>query len=141
MAYFANAAKDFPACHLSKLTIPEFLEDGERFGFYSYDNQERMSFGLPMHDVRFRENSSIDNRRVHAAGMDGVGSFYLDGLIVPDGKVRLPKRYHRGPVWRWTCVVTPFGIVGTWGGFNLHSVNGWFWLWKASWFGERHIDG
>jgi len=115
MPYCANAAKDFPACHLSKLTSPEFLEDGEWFGFYSHDNHERMSFGLPMHNVRFRENSSIDNRRVHAAGMDGVGSFDLDGVVVPDGKVRLTKRYHRGPVWRWTGVVTPFGIVGTWG--------------------------
>ena len=125
-----EVTEHFATCHLPKMTSREFFEDGEWFGFYSY-RQSRMTFDPPMHGIRFRARHVNDegiNLKLYATGSDRVGSFVLDGQVAQDGKATFLKVYTPGPVWHWMSVVTPFGIVGTWGGL--------LWLWKASWSGN-----
>jgi len=63
---------------------------------------------------------------------DGIGNFDLTGEInQQSGMITMEKRYNDNTSWRWTAVMTPFGIVGHWG--RAGRVGGWLWLWKASW--------
>ena len=134
-----DSSKTFATCHLPKVTSREFFEDGEWVGFYSYGHG-RMTFDPPMHGIRFRARYvSLDKTKLelHATGTDSVGGFELNGQVMQDGKATLVKRYWPGPIWHWASIVTPFGIVGTWGGNGELRIGGWFWLWKASWSGNR----
>ena len=134
LPFSPNAAKDFTDCHLSKMTSRQFLEDGEWTGFCSnvigYE-----TFDPPMHGIRFVGSqilNSSDLLSLHASGVDSVGQFDLDGMIAQkSGRIWLEMRYKGRHGWFWCCVMTPFGIVGTWGEGSF--THGWIWLWKTAW--------
>lgn len=69
---------------------------------------------------------------LHGTGEDGISVFALDGYISPrTGQIMLQKVYSGGhPAWGWTCIMTPMGIVGSWGQSDY---GGWIWQWKVGW--------
>ena len=148
LPFCADATKLFTKCHLPKITSEAFFSDGEEWvGYYSYGTEESMRWDPQMHDIRFevdRKDDSSEYINLHATGKDYVGTFNLDGLIWRQtGKAAFTKCYHWRHSWYWNCIITPFGIVGTWGGGHLMGgrVGGWLWLWKASWSDSGHLDG
>ena len=144
LPFAVDASEKFASCHLSRMTSKEFFEDGEWVGYYSYGTEQWMRFDPPMRGIRFMatpfRTGNLENRlKLYTNGVDNpatdnVGPFGLDGQVSQEtGKLTLTKRYSASFVWDWHCVVTPFGIVGTWGGSGVRRVGGWVWLWKASW--------
>lgn len=127
LPFAADIATRLPFCHLATMTSKSYVEDGEWVGFYntSFGSPEVL-FDMPMHGIRFQ----LRNDRLEASGEDGVGGFQLFGQLVLDtGEMSLTKRYNSGqPEWAWSCMMTPFGIAGTWGTSNY---GGWLWLWKV----------
>ncbi|KAF3930025.1 hypothetical protein ABW19_dt0201189 [Dactylella cylindrospora] len=76
---------------------------------------------------------------ITASGKDGYGGFKLYGRIYQNtGKVLFKKVYSQGSQpgveWAWLAFMTPFGIVGRWGG---RGYGGYVWLWKEGW--SRHV--
>ncbi len=140
LPFSPTAPEEFATCHLPYMTSQDFLADGEWTGFYSISmgSGGYIDFDPPMHGIRFVTHVFDDKPttvNVRATGMDGVGSFDLSGQIDREsGKVVLRKSYSDTHEWQWCCLMTPYGIVGTWGS-GLYG--GWLWLWKASW-SENH---
>lgn len=136
LPFSPTAPRGLATCHLLQMTSQEFLEDGEWTGYYSMSlgSEDRVAFDPPMHGIRFSASANDESPTIlclHATGKDGVGPFDLDGLIEQDsGKVMLTKRYSRINIWYWSSIMTPYGIVGTWGG---RGYGGWVWLWKVGW--------
>lgn len=136
LPFALTTPRELATCHLPKMTSREFLEDGEWIGFYSISRQieERVSFDPPMHGIRFSASANDDCPTIlylHATGKDGVDPFDLDGLVEQkSGKVMLTKRYNQFNIWYWSSIMTPYGIVGTWGS---RGYGGWVWLWKVGW--------
>jgi hypothetical protein len=131
-----DAAARLSTCHLSTMTSPEFLEDGEWAGYYCFfPRANTIHFDPPMSGIRFSTSrAAADPRRLSLAsdGVDGVGPFHLSGEVDPETRsIVMTKRYH-GFGWNWYCVMTPYGIVGSWG---EEFWGGWLWLWKTSWVG------
>lgn len=138
-----NAAEDFSLYHLANMTTSEFLADVEWRGFYSVPSGRSTAtakYDPPMHGINFsaRDLSPAGPVELIAMdGRDGVGAFSLVGTVSKSsGWVELRKEYRAiaGTTgllsWKWYGVVTPFGIVGTWGQPRW---GGWVWLWKAKW--------
>lgn len=123
-----------PFCHLTSMTSKAFLEDGEWAGFYSmsFGHMRTRTFDPPMRGVQFQvcDDPELPARNLQARGQDEVGSFQLYGKIaLKTGEMTLEKQYDDyGPHWSWVCVMTPFGIAGTWGRDDW---GGWVWLWKV----------
>lgn len=137
LPFAPSATMEFASCHLAKMTTSDFLEDGEWAGFYSmsYGPDECMSFDPPMHGIRFvatATSNSPTTLDLHGTGEDGIAAFDLKGKIVPGtGQIFLRKVYSGGsPTWEWACMMTPVGIVGSWGDQNYY---GGLWLWKVGW--------
>jgi hypothetical protein len=140
LPFSPNVAKIFGTCHLHTMTSPEFLEDGEWAGYYCFSipRADNVHFDPPMSRIRFvTSRHSADSRTLglSADGIDSVGSFHLQGEINSEtGRVIIRKEYNHGVPWAWDwfSIMTPFGIVGSWG---RQDWGGWFWLWKTSWSG------
>ena len=136
LPFSPSAVAEFASCHLAKMTTADFLEDGEWTGYYamSYGLDGSVKFDPPMHSIRFVATANSDSPttlNLHGVGKDGIGDFDLDGKLVPEtGQVLLKKRYWVSITWDWACMMTPMGIVGTWGRSNY---GGWVWLWKTGW--------
>jgi hypothetical protein len=65
-------------------------------------------------------------------GVNAHEKFLLDGQVREDGSMRITKRYVvNNFLWQWLAQVTPFGIVGVWGGYDRFEGN--FWMWKEEW--------
>ncbi|MCJ1456474.1 hypothetical protein MMC28_006835 [Mycoblastus sanguinarius] len=130
--------RELATCHLAKMTSQEFIEDGEWTGFYSLGTGDRITFDPPMHGIRFKATANNDNPatlKLHSSGKDSVAPFDLEGLIVQEtGKIMITKTYSENFYWHWSCVMTPYGIVGSWG---RNSSGGSVWLWKARWSGSE----
>jgi hypothetical protein len=144
LPFSPNAVENFGTCHLKTMTSPAFLEDGEWGGYYCWSivRTNNANFDPPMTGIRFVTAAQGDNPRrlgLSADGIDGVGAFHLQGGIDSDtGRVLMRKRYDvigRSWEWNWFAVMTPFGIVGSWG--SSHQ-GGWFWLWKTKWLASNH---
>jgi hypothetical protein len=79
--------------------------------------------------------TSPNRLNLHGRGIDAIGPFEIEGELDREtGKATMSKRYadeNGGWDWDWSCVMTPFGFVGSWGK-EFHRA-GWFWLWKRSW--------
>lgn len=134
-----------------------YLADGTWCGYYIHFGMANFNNGIeaPMMGIQFEvEEASPEygpashERRVlhfHAKDcVDGIDSFSLNGsMTCLDRDVMLIARkdyqnFNFG--WDWDCRLTPFGIVGFWGQWNLlnqdhHSLNrhGLVWLWKKAW--------
>lgn len=138
LPFSPGAEMELASCHLAKMTTAGFLEDGEWAGFYSTSYGARggpANFDPPMHGIRFATTTNSDSSAtidLHATGEDGVGTFSLDGKLLPvTGQMTFTKRYFGGfPKWDWACLMTPVGIVGSWG---PNGYGGWIWLWKTGW--------
>ncbi|CAD6574884.1 MAG: hypothetical protein ASARMPRED_006960 [Alectoria sarmentosa] len=134
LPFSPNATTELASCHLAKMTTADFLEDGEWAGYYSYGLGGSGGFDPPMHSIRFVATANSDSPttlNLHGVGTDGIGSFDLDGKLVPEtGQVLLKKVYWASITWDWACMMTPMGIVGSWGRSNY---GGWVWLWKTGW--------
>ena len=139
---------EFPSCHLAKMTTVDFLQDGEWTGFYSMSfsprrgRGESVYFDPPMHSIRFVAYAQCGGDptvlTLQGTGEDAVGAFDLEGKLAPEtGNINLRKTYSGGdPVWDWVCVMTPVGIVGSWGEGEF---GGWIWLWKTGWTAIQHL--
>jgi hypothetical protein len=69
-------------------------------------------------------------------GSDHVGNFSLRGSChTLTGAVWASKTYHDvGPQWFWSGMLTPFGMVGVWGGDDGGFMDGgWWWVWPREW--------
>lgn len=137
----SKADGTFGMRHLRLMTSCKFLEEGEWAGYYCYSRDLRgtdanlqVHFDQPMHGIRFSTSTQIDDPttlEVYATGMDDLDGFHLTGEISSQtGRVILRKRYAHGVVWDYFGLMTPFGIVGSWG---RDSWGGWFWLWPVAW--------
>lgn len=135
-----NVTMEFASCHLARMTTVDFLEDGEWAGYYSVSHAGVggacfLHFDPPMHNISFVATANGDSPttlNLHGTGEDGESAFALDGFISPrTGQIMLQKVYSGGhPAWDWTCIMTPMGIVGSWGQSDY---GGWIWLWKVGW--------
>lgn len=132
----------FSTCHIEKMSEPEFLA-GKWAGVYSDQRRYlgRRQFDPPMRDINLiTRTPGEDDAQMGAKtlvdpesrGIDAHGEFSIRGHVWPNGMVRMHKRYIvAGWVWGWRGWMTPFGIVGVWGGRG--SFGGYFWLWKQEW--------
>ncbi|KAL6720920.1 hypothetical protein ACLMJK_000019 [Lecanora helva] len=120
--------------HLKRTTDQEFLTNGDWTGIYamSFSHWESIHFDPPMRDVRFTATPDPAHPRIvefRAIGWDHIGDFKLDGRMnQATGAIKAQKSYNApGHQFDWSCLMTPFGIVGSWGAFPW---GGWVWLWK-----------
>ena len=136
-----SSALSLSTAHLATMTALDFLEAAEWIGIYTMsfprettkpDLPSPVRYDPPMQGIYFA--AGIDTHQPHVVcvsgtGHDKVGEFNLDGYIHRlNGYVDITKTYSTGrPVWHWHGLMTPFGIVGTWGGRRQ---GGWVWLWK-----------
>ena len=120
----------------------QFLESSEWVGYYSYNTGPLPVFDAPMRGIRFTAQERQDTLgssfyQVSAfSGLDNNGLFDVAGIVHVAGDVRMVKTYRNlNTSWNWNALVTPFGIVGTWGDDRDLSDRwrGWFWLWKMDW--------
>lgn len=175
--------------HLATMCTPAFLS-GKWTGYYSDHRNPRHTmtmFDPPMRDINMiarpqppsssycsphaRNAAPPHTPTTHMTalidretrGVDGHGEFRLQGQVYADGSVRLVKSYIvHGWSWRWAGCVTPFGIVGVWGGDGrggggvqqdahvdvdvddddeeeeeeedqAQYFGGYFWIWKNEW--------
>ncbi|KAK3061224.1 hypothetical protein LTS18_006749, partial [Coniosporium uncinatum] len=121
-----------------------FLQDGEWTGYYCYASPmfgQGTPFDPPMVGVRFDVTDVAHDSNqygLHSDGQDACGKFKLEGRLFRDsGVLALRKTYTPGPTWHWAALMTPFGIVGSWGQASWGVGNGWVWLWKREWCGEE----
>ena len=147
LPFTSSASVESLSCHLAKMTTVDFLEDGEWAGFYSISYSPRRGrgesayFDPPMHSIRFvatAQSSDPTALSLQGTGEDAIGAFDLEGKIAPEtGNISLRKTYSGGsPVWDWICIMTPMGIVGSWG---RGEYGGWIWLWKTGWTTNQHL--
>jgi len=67
----------------------------------------------------------------HGEGHDRAGTFTIDGACdTRAGTVSAIKDYEAHG-WEWRGVITPFGMVGTWGRSGWSG--GWWWIWPREW--------
>ncbi len=138
LPYSVSATADFATCHLAAMATPEFLQDGEWVGYYSYSGPAAVpsvTFDDPCREIRFKVTPAggVLHLQVERA-LDAIGRFSLTGqLTVRTGEFTLAKDYGVGHAWTLLGVLTPFGLVGTWG---TPGWGGWFWFWKAEWSGK-----
>ena len=119
------------------MTAKDFLEGGEWVGYYCYSFRE---LGMPMFDsmmsgMRFAcsaaPNEDQNSLLLTTRGDDGCGQFQLQGTIsANDGCLGLTKLYAGGNAWGWRAIMSPYGLIGTWGEGRW---GGWLWLWKREW--------
>lgn len=133
----STSSEILPVNHIPAMTSERFLTDGEWVGYYNYSrSRSTRGFDPMMHSINFHilENAALqqDERGIVSnTGVDGCGSFRLEGSInTTTGTVIMVKRYAHGTTWDWTAVMTPFGIVGSWGPAGW---GGWLYLWKRVW--------
>ncbi|KAI9652530.1 MAG: hypothetical protein M1831_006721 [Alyxoria varia] len=129
--------------HITAATASEYLTSGEWCGYYS-DGRDpgeppEICLDPPMLGISFSASDNPANRLTHdygvahenlvrsglegdiillhikAKGHDLIGEFKLHGVLGKWGHIRMVKRYEDGPIWRWECCLTPFGIFGIWG--------------------------
>ena len=147
LPFTSSASVEMLSCHLAKMTTVKFLEDGEWAGFYSVPyvprggRDDAVYFDPPMHGIRFIATAQCGDPTVislHGTGADAIGAFDIEGQIAPEtGNMNLRKTYSGGdPAWDWICIMTPVGIVGSWG---QRDFGGWIWLWKTSWTANQHL--
>jgi hypothetical protein len=136
----------FNTCHVRGMTSPQFLA-GRWTGYYSDRRGWRSVSDLGLFDPRMRDINlvtrtpseyDIKTRRLttiidgQSRGVDEHGEFTLQGYISGQGVVKLEKRYIAADwTWTWAARVTPFGIVGFWGG-DAH-FGGFLWIYKEEW--------
>lgn len=137
-----DTTEAFSTCHIEKMTEPEFLA-GKWTGVYTDQRRYlgRRHFDPPMRDINLiartpgEDDAQMGAKTMfdpNSRGVDAHGEFSIRGHVWPNGMVRMHKRYiAAGWVWGWRGWVTPFGIVGVWGGRG--SFGGYFWLWKQDW--------
>ena len=147
LPFTSSASVEILSCHLAKMTTVNFLEDGEWAGFYSMSyflprrgRGESVDFDPPMHGIRFVTTAQFSDPTVlslQGTGEDAIGAFDLEGKIAREtGNINLRKTYSGGhPTWDWLCIMTPVGIVGSWG---RGAYGGWIWLWKTGWTANQH---
>ena len=125
--------------HVSGMTEPAFLNDGEWVGFRVDTQQDEDDVGPRLQNVHFQATATIWT--VHLAAQDGREGdepFTLQGDIDrSSGRVRMQQQFTTGDtdLWLWAGFITPFGMLGTWGTqyWGLPHFMGWFWLWKKAW--------
>ena len=134
LPFASDTATALPLCHIAVMTSKCFLEEGEWTGVcsQSFHPSRAMRFSPPMRGMRFQTYDDLHQpvRNLQTKGEDSVGSFHLRGKInLNSGEMMLEKQQEgRSHCWHWSCVMTPFGIAGTWGGRRW---GGWVWLWKV----------
>ena len=122
-------------CHLPMMATKSYLTEGEWTGFYCKSFGPRTHnpcFDPAMRNIHFtaRDEANTEDVSLEARGEDGIGSFKLSGRMTPkSGRIVLGRSYDdNGPRRLLSCVMTPVGIVGTWGHTEY---GGWIWLWKT----------
>ena len=141
LPFTSSASMEILSCHLPKMTTVDFLEDGEWAGFYgisyapSTGRHEPLCFDPPMHGIHFVATAQHGDPTIlslQGSGEDAIGAFDLEGkLASKTGNINMRKTYSGGsPAWDWVCIMTPVGIVGSWG---QEDFGGWIWLWKTGW--------
>ena len=154
-------------CHLEAMTTPAFFADDEWVG-YQFSSDARRDSAL--HQMHFDAREVGKSMAVGITARPGEGSrplphdrsdapgsvkllshtafrrsrMILVGTVCrTSGWVHLQKQYSGCVVWHYAGVMTPFGIVGTWGEtitgdegpglWGQKEMKGWFWLFKKSW--------
>ncbi|KAI0017366.1 hypothetical protein F4780DRAFT_755597 [Xylariomycetidae sp. FL0641] len=118
------------------------LDDGEWFGYYTYDLLLAGRVDKPMENIQFRRTGTDGEKYTVEATdcFDSVGTFSLRGEVDASPSactVKLAKQYtNHGFIW--DGLVTPLGICGKYYLPNARrpNVHGYFWLWKKEWMDE-----
>lgn len=142
-AVFRHTAEDFSTSHIRGMSTPTFLS-GRWRGYYSdqrgFLNNRRFDPAMRNISILSRDPSAEEATRMkvqaiidrRSRGVDSHGEFSLEGRVCENGLVHLVKRYIvMGWSWSWCGQVTPFGIIGVWGGHN--NFGGYFWISKEEW--------
>ncbi|KAF4554746.1 Hypothetical protein D9617_3g018140 [Elsinoe fawcettii] len=122
--------------HVKNMCTAEFLTSGEWIGYYDYSlaiQPHQHEIDPMMHSIKFEVGTIRDGMLPVRARdcRDARGTFDLAGEIDPQsGIASITKQYRGGLAWPWRPVMTPFGLVSSWG----HPTwGGWVWLWKKEW--------
>jgi hypothetical protein len=141
LPFSLGCAEMFSTCHLPAMTTAAFIESSEWTGYFGARLQRplhdmaRPRFDLPMNGVRFsvvQKDGDSGVVKLHSGALsDHKGNFYLEGeLWTASGKINLTRRHESFPsVLRLQALMTPFGIVASWGVAEGY----WMWLWKSEW--------
>ena len=123
--------------HLAEMCSPEYLEDGPWTGIWTTDPHQHLTVERPMPAFYFRvrrhSSAQPDVVEIRAVLKDRLGFGKIEGSVDRrSGKVPLSMAPAEEGTWssdwHWSCLMTPFGIVGSYGDDLL---GGWVWLWKV----------
>ena len=134
LPFTSQTSGDLGISHLTKTAASEYLIDGEWSGIYtkSFDGLPFCNFDPPMENVRFKatqDPAQLSVLEFEALGKDYVGNFSLHGRMNQcTGAILAQKTYHSSHSFEWSCLMTPIGIIGSWG---APPWGGWVWLWKV----------
>jgi hypothetical protein len=142
LPFSLGSAGMFSTCHLAGMTTPYFIESGEWTGYFGgqlHRPLQKISgarFELPMEGIQFSVSTHkgdpgiLDLRSVGKAN-DYKGEFYFEGeLWRATGKTNLRRWYQNFPLdMSFQALMTPFGIVASWGVAEGY----WMWFWKSQW--------
>lgn len=124
--------------HLPVMTSANFLISGKWMGYYCYMGSFNPAINFRrdpvMENIRFRAQADYPDHCAVASvgkGRDAWGDFLLYGTVhKQNGTVQMTKQYDNGTTWAWSAIMSPFGIIGSWGEERW---GGWLWLWPAEW--------
>ena len=134
LPFSSGSAKKFNSSHLRIMASQDFFEDGEWVGYCAnsiLDHNYNLFSQRPMRGIFFQtSHASVDGKlRLDGRGYGASGHFQLRGTLnVNSGSAELWMVYANIHAFRWAGTMTPFGLVGC-----FADVEGWFWIWKASW--------
>ncbi|KAI0281731.1 hypothetical protein BC826DRAFT_1068007 [Russula brevipes] len=81
-------------------------------------------------ELRSTQLPEGDCVRFHGEGHDRAGAFSLGGNCDTRTGVVTARKSYLGHRWEWRGMITPFGMVGTWG---TQRYGGWWWIWPREW--------
>ena len=133
LPFTPQTAGELGTSHLTKTAISEYLVNGKWNGIYtkSFDIHQPGTFDPPMENIQFTATQGPDLPSVlefDARGKDAIGRFKLHGRMNQCSGAILAKKTYPSHSFEWSCLMTPLGIVGSWG---TPPWGGWVWLWKV----------
>ena len=132
---------DWEADCIYRMTDPDFLEEGEWCGYWSFDGAAvqgvpTLQFANAVESFNFRvqrvRRSSRRSTPYYIRGFyPSMGNhLHLEGNYTRDGSFMLGPP---GDFWIWRARMTPFGLFGFWGSTDGSRIAGICWLWKKDW--------
>ncbi|RDL41646.1 uncharacterized protein BP5553_01625 [Venustampulla echinocandica] len=140
LPFSLKCEEDFTTAHLPAMTHPSFISDGTWKGYTltTWDEGPEVGrFDIPISNVKFHTRTSPNDSNIleiwcEKLHSEMMGRYRFRGTVERDtGKMELVKCYDPAYIdLPHQAVMTPFGIIGTWGERNAGN---WLWLWKSGW--------